>query len=255
MIYTHTLDPILLALGPIQLHWYGLMYALGFFSGWLWLRRAADAGRISLTADQIETLLFALFLGVILGGRMGHFLFYEQATLFADPLQFFQVWRGGMSFHGGLLGVAVALFWAVQRFQIPILRLADLILPPVALGLFFGRIGNFINGELWGLPTSGAWGVIFPQSGDLLARHPSQLYEAAYSLLIFAVLVWLSKTKARAGHGTFTFLLLYGFFRILVETFWREPIAGFIGPLTAGAAYSIPVLLAGLIGLGWLRWK
>jgi len=255
MIYTHALDPVMLSLGPVQLHWYGLMYALSFFCGWLWLRRAAAAGRVSLSADDIETLLFALLLGVILGGRLGHFLFYEQEVLFTDPLQFFQVWQGGMSFHGGLLGVTVSLFWATQRFQMPLLRLADLILPPVALGLSFGRLGNFINGELWGVPTNSSWGVIFPQAGDLLARHPSQLYEAAYSLLIFIVLFWLFRHTARAGQITFTFLVLYGLFRMIVETCWREPIAGFIGPLTTGAAYSLPLFLVGVGGLIVLQRK
>lgn len=253
MIYTHALDPVALDLGFIQIYWYGVMYALGFLAGYAFLTYAARTKRTDLTVAQIDLLVFAVATGVIVGGRLGYFLFYQFDTLFTDPLKLLTIWKGGMSFHGGLLGVIVALYFTARHFQKSFLHLSDLILIPTAFGLFLGRIGNWINGELWGRPTGADWGVIFPRSGDTVLRHPSQLYESAKNLSIFGILLALwYHVNQKHGVITFTFLTLYGAGRILVEGLWRQPLDGYILGLTTGQFWSVPVLLLGLGGLAWL---
>jgi phosphatidylglycerol:prolipoprotein diacylglycerol transferase len=255
-IWTHNLDPVALDLGFLQIHWYGVMYALAFLAGYFFLRYASKTKSTDLTEQQIDLLVFAVAGGVIVGGRLGHFLFYDFQTLITDPLQFFTVWRGGMSFHGGLIGVITALYFAARHFKKPLLELSDLILIPTALGLFFGRLGNFINGELWGVPTEADWGVVFPRAGEL-PRHPSQLYEAAKNLLIFGVLlrIWhVAYNTKKPGLISFSFLTLYGAGRIIVEQFWRAPVDGYILGLTTGQFWSVPVLLLGVSGL-IMRWR
>ncbi|ROR34657.1 prolipoprotein diacylglyceryl transferase [Inmirania thermothiophila] len=248
------IDPVAIRLGPLQVHWYGIMYLVGFAAGW-WLgrRRAARSGS-GWSAREVDDLVFYVALGVILGGRLGYVLFYGLDAFLARPLSILEVWKGGMSFHGGLLGVAVALGLFARRFGKPLLALADFVAPLVPVGLGAGRIGNFINGELWGRPTALPWGMVFEGAGPL-PRHPSQLYEAFLEgVVLFALVWWFSARPRPAGAVTGLFLLLYGGFRFLVE-FVREPDAhiGFVafGWMTMGQLLSLPMIAA---GAGLLLW-
>ena len=187
MIYP-TIDPVALSLGPIQIHWYGLMYLLGFSGAW-WLGRLR-ADRFGWTAVEVEDLLFYGAIGVIVGGRLGYSLFYDLPALIDNPLNLFKVWQGGMSFHGGLLGVVVAFGFFARATGKSYFSISDFIVPMVPVGLFFGRIGNFINGELWGKISDVPWAMIFPNAGPL-ARHPSQLYEAMLEGVLLFLILWI----------------------------------------------------------------
>lgn len=253
-------DPIALKLGPLAIHWYGLMYLAGFLTFmWLGFRRVRQQPYASTgwTRDDVDLLLMAGVIGVILGGRMGYVLFYKPGYYLSNPVEALAVWKGGMSFHGGLLGVIVAMMWFARRksgaFSFAALcRVGDFVAPLVPPGLMFGRIANFINGELWGRPSDVPWAMVFPQAGDSLARHPSQLYQAALEgLALFVLLWWYSRTahaKARTGAVAGLFLVGYGFVRFLVE-FAREP-DRFLGTLsiglTMGQLLSVPMLAFGL---------
>lgn len=253
MIWTHDLSPILFEIGPLAVRWYGLMYAAGFLLGYVWIRARIRAGALPLTEQQLDWLTTAVILGVILGGRLGYFVLYRPDLLISNPLEILQVWHGGMASHGGFVGVILALWLAAKKFKISFLRLADEIVLPVALGLMLGRIGNFINGELPGRPTGGDFGIIFP-SIDQQPRHPAQLYAAAKDAIIWLDLLALQRL-ARAlpdGFIAFFFVFNYGLFRTIVEGLWREPLDGFIGPLTVGQAYSVPLIIIGAAGMGWL---
>ncbi|MFH0834012.1 MAG: prolipoprotein diacylglyceryl transferase [Patescibacteria group bacterium] len=249
MIWTDNLDPVALNLGFAQIRWYGILYVIAFLLGYIWLVKTAK----NFSRKQIDDLVFALILGVILGGRIGYFLLYDPGQIFS--LQIFKIWEGGMSFHGGLIGIFLAILWLMRRWGKSFLEISDLIVIPAALGLFFGRIGNFINGELVGRAihstSSGQaleWGVIFPHF-DATPRYPSQLFEAAKNLGIAGILFLILRQKPRPGVLSFSFLILYGLGRTAVELLWREPLDGFIFDIPKGAAYSIPVFLIGLIGL------
>ena len=247
----------------IGIHYYGLAYVLAFLvGGWL-LRQYSRRGCSPLTADQSYDFLFALVLGVLLGGRLGYFLLYWPGLLLHDPLVFFRVWEGGMASHGGFLGVAAAILWFARRTKTPFWRLADLTVTIVPQGLLLGRIANFINGELWGRTTDVAWAVIFPQSDPglpvdrILPRHPSQLYEAGLEgLLLFVYLqlrFWCSRTAAeRPGRLSGEFLLGYALVRSFCEQF-REPDAGLILGLSRGTFYSLFLAAAGIALLVWTR--
>jgi phosphatidylglycerol:prolipoprotein diacylglycerol transferase len=251
-------NPVALSLGPLQIHWYGLTYlvAFGLFF-WLAGRRTdqawfADAG---WSRRDVEDLLFFGVLGVVLGGRLGYVLFYKPAYYAANPLEIFAVWKGGMAFHGGLLGVMVAMAWFGHRRGRPFLQVTDLIAPCVPTGLASGRIGNFINGELWGRAADPSlpWAMVFPQSGEGFARHPSQLYQFALEgLLLFALLWWYARKPRATGQVSGLFLAGYGAMRFVVE-FFREP-DGFIGldawGLSRGQWLCVPMVLAGM-GLWW----
>jgi len=252
MIWTHNLNPVAFSVSFLNVHWYGIAYALAFLLGWLWFRRLSKKGGTSLSLKQAEDLIFAIVLGVIIGSRLGYFLLYNPADLFS--LEIFKIWQGGMSFHGGLVGVLLAVYYLARRWQKSFLGLTDLIVIPVSLGLLLGRLGNFVNGELWGKAVNGTWGVIFPLADDL-PRHPSQLYEAAKNLIIATVLFLTFQQKPRKGVLSFLFLTLYGFGRILVELFWRESLDGFILGMPKGAFYSLPVLITGVVGLIWINKK
>lgn len=248
------IDPIALQIGPLAIHWYGLMYLAGFGLAWLLGRWRIQHHPCGVDQRDLEDIIFYCVLGVILGGRLGYVLFYKFADYLAHPLSIFRVWEGGMSFHGGLLGVIVALWWYARRRQRRLLELGDFIAPLIPLGLAAGRLGNFINGELWGRPTEMPWGVIFPQAQDGLARHPSQLYELGLEGLALFVLIWWFARKPRpAGQVSAVFLMGYGAARFLVE-FTREPDAFlglFAGGLSMGQLLSLPMIIIGLL----LYWR
>ncbi|MCF7836429.1 prolipoprotein diacylglyceryl transferase [Candidatus Gracilibacteria bacterium] len=252
MIWTHNLNPVLLDLGFLQVRWYGIFYAVSFLLAYFWLRNSAQKKLINISAQQVEDLIFGIILGVILGGRIGYFLFYNFSEFFS--LEILKIWHGGMSFHGGLIGVLLAIFYFARKWRKSFFEISDLITIPAALGLMFGRLGNFVNGELWGKPTNADWGVVFP-SADEQPRFPSQLFEAAKNLLIAEILFSTFRQKPRRGILSFLFLTFYGGGRILVEFFLREPLDGFIFGMPRGAFFSIPVLLIGVAGLLWVNKK
>jgi phosphatidylglycerol:prolipoprotein diacylglycerol transferase len=243
-------DPIAVSIGPLAVRWYGLMYLLGFAAGW-WLGRlrARRAGS-GWTEEQVSDLLFYVALGVVLGGRVGYVLFYTQQALLDDPLLLLRVWEGGMSFHGGLLGVTVAVWLFARRHHFGLFKVTDFVAPLVTPGLFFGRIGNFINGELWGRPTDVPWGMVFSNPGaGSLPRHPSQLYEAALEGLLLFLVLWSYSSRPRPTMAvTGLFLVGYGSLRILVE-FTRQPDdhLGFVALdwLSMGQLLSLPMVVLG----------
>jgi phosphatidylglycerol---prolipoprotein diacylglyceryl transferase len=246
-------DPVAIAIGPVSIHWYGLMYLMAFAQflllGNLRLKQAhiKSAG---LTYKDLEDILFAGVAGVILGGRLGYILFYMPSHYLAHPLDIFKVWEGGMSFHGGFLGVLVAMWWSAKKHQKTFFEITDLIAPLIPVGLAFGRLGNFINGELWGRPTDLPWAMIFPQAGDLIARHPSQLYQLAGEGLCLALMLWwYASTPRKPAQVSGFFLLGYGVFRFLAE-FAREP-DNFLGLLSLGLSMgqwlSIPMIIMGIV--------
>lgn len=251
MLQLPNIDPVIVQLGPFALRWYGVMYLIGFLIGFLVIRHLAEKRQLPLNRDGQSDLLFYCVLGVILGGRLGYVLFYNAGYYLQHPLQIFSVWEGGMSFHGGLLGVVVAAVLFSWRRKLPVLLLGDILVTASALGLGLGRIGNFINGELWGRVTSVPWGMVFPAAGPE-PRHPSQLYEAMLEgLVLFIVLWWLHRRKAPHGVPFFSFFLLYGSFRFLIE-FFRQPDAhlGFLwAGATMGQILCLPMILVGIGGV------
>lgn len=252
--WTHDLSPFLLRFGEnLGIRWYGLAYLAGFVgAGWL-LRRYCRAGRSTLDQNAIFDLMTALVAGVIVGGRLGYFLFYQPASLFRDPLILVRVWEGGMASHGGFIGVTVALWWFTRKRAEGMLQVGDLVATTVPVGLFFGRVANFINGELWGKVAAVPWAVIFQDTGGgALPRHPSQLYEAALEgLVLFAFVQWRfwQSTVARDQPGRLAgeFLIAYSVARAVCEIF-REPDAGLILGLNRGTFYS-GFLVAGGVAL------
>lgn len=276
MIYFHDIDPIAISLGPIQVHWYGIMYLLGFAAAWWLGKRRIAAGRLpGVDANGFSDLLFYAMLGVVLGGRLGYMLFYALGDVLANPLILFKVWDGGMSFHGGLLGVLGACWWWSRRQRLHFFDTMDFMAPLVPIGLGLGRVGNFIGDELWGKVTDGTWGVVFPTglpsalaqqdpsalkaqfatgALDMYARHPSQLYEAFLEGLVMFVVLWtVSATPRNRYLVSGLFALMYGVFRFAVE-FVRMPDYGVyvaFGWLTKGQLLSLPLVVLGL-ALLWL---
>ncbi|MBM5811284.1 MAG: prolipoprotein diacylglyceryl transferase [Gammaproteobacteria bacterium] len=251
MLIYPEIDPVAVQLGPVRIHWYGLMYVLGFLGAWWLARRRAAAPGSTWQPAAVDDLIFYAALGVIAGGRLGWVLVYGHAGLAADPLSLFRVWEGGMSFHGGLAGVLIAIAIFARRGGRRIADVLDFTAPLPAIGLGAGRIGNFINGELWGKPTDLPWGFLV--DGEL--RHPTQLYEATLEgLVLFTVLWWYTSRRPPRLAPAGLFLTLYALFRIAVE-FLRLPDAqiGYLafGWLTMGQLLSLPMLLAGLALLGW----
>jgi len=244
------IDPIIFSIGPVALRWYGLMYLLGFIGAMMLGNARADKPNSGWTREQVSDLLFYGFLGVIVGGRMGYVLFYHFDYFLADPLYLFKVWEGGMSFHGGLLGVIAAMFFFARSSNKKLLQLTDFVAPLVPLGLGFGRIGNFINGELWGRTTDVPWAMVFPGGGPL-ARHPSQLYQAALEgFCLFLVLYLFSRKSRPTGMISGIFLLGYGICRFIIE-FFRAPDAHLESlvsdySLSMGQFLTIPMLLIGV---------
>lgn len=247
-MWVHDIDPIALAIGPLKIHWYGLMYLIGFACAW-WLGviRARKPGS-GWNENQISDMIFWGAMGVVLGGRAGYVLFYNFDKFLSDPLWLFAVWEGGMSFHGGLLGVIIVLYWFGKQHGKTLMEMGDFVAPLIPIGLGAGRVGNFIGGELWGRTTDVSWGVVFPRAGDL-PRHPSQLYEFALEgVVLFAVLWWFSSKPRPRMAVSGLFLLLYGAFRSFVE-FYREPDAHIefiaFNWLTMGQLLSLPMILLG----------
>ena len=245
-------DPVAISVGPIAIHWYGLMYLMAFAQFLLLGRLRVKSHQYQaqqLTYKYIEDLLFAGVVGVILGGRLGYVIFYMPGHYLANPLDVLKVWEGGMSFHGGFLGVLAAMLWTAKKDGKTFFEVTDLIAPLVPFGLAFGRLGNFINGELWGRPTDLPWAMVFPQAGDMLARHPSQLYQFVGEGLCLGVILWIYASKERAvGQVSGLFLLGYGFFRFMAE-FAREP-DSFLGLLSLGLSMgqwlSVPMIGFGI---------
>lgn len=244
-------DPVALSIGPLSVHWYGLMYLVAFAQFIVLGRRRIRLQGGPLTAEQLDDLLFYGVLGVILGGRLGQVLFYEPAYYFSHPLEIAAVWKGGMSFHGGFLGVLLAMAWWTHRHRIKWLTVTDFIAPLVPLGLAAGRLGNFINGELWGRVADASlpWAMVFPQAGDLLPRHPSQLYHIGLEGLALFAILWAFTSKARPrGAASGLFLIGYGVFRFITEYF-REPDHGIFGQsytISMGQWLSLPMILIGI---------
>ncbi len=280
MIHLHQLDPVAIALGPVKVHWYGIAYAIAFFLAW-WLGRVrVRAGRLpGINPEAFSDLLFYGMIGVVLGGRLGYILFYDLPAYIAEPLNVFKVWQGGMSFHGGLVGVLLAAAYWTRKHRLHFFDVMDFVAPLVPSGLFVGRLANYVNGELWGKYTNADFGVVFPTTDpnvaalkldaaqlqaqfaagalDRFARHPSQLYEAALEGLVLFAVLWFVSGKPRPRYlVSGLFALLYGVFRFIVE-FVRVPdqqLDYLFGDwLTMGQILSLPLIVLGLVLLALSR--
>ena len=256
------IDPVFLDLGFIQFRWYGLAYVAGILCGWLYGRYLAGNSRLwpngvsPITKTNIDDFILYITLGIVLGGRLGSVFFYDFERYAQNPLDVFKVWEGGMSFHGGLIGVTIAIGLFCRQYKVPLFSLIDIVAASVPFGLFFGRIANFINGELWGAPTNVPWAMVFPTAPDALPRHPSQLYEAALE----GILLWLIlriathyfKMFRRPRFTGSLFIFCYGCARIFVE-FFRMPDVqlGYLafGWVTMGMVLSAPMLIVGIWGM------
>lgn len=244
------IDPVAIRIGPLAVHWYGLMYLVAFglvyVLGRLRIARGQSPG---FTAKDLEDIIFYSVLGVVIGGRLGYVLFYKPSYYLSHPLEIFYLWEGGMAFHGGLIGVLVVMFLFARKRGVTFFTLSDFIAPLIPLGLAAGRLGNFINGELWGRPSTVPWAMVFPGSGDGIARHPSQLYQMGMEGILLFIILWLFSNKPRpTGQVSAVFLIGYGTFRFLAE-FTREP-DNFLGLLAGGMSMgqwlSVPMIVAGI---------
>ena len=247
-----SLDPVAFSLGPLSVRWYGIAYVVGFICAALILYRVARRWKVRVDVDALLTVMVSVIVGVIVGARLGYVLFYGDGYYLSHPLEILAFNKGGMSFHGGLIGALLSGIVAARITKIPYLTLADLGCIAAPVGLFFGRCANFVNGELWGAPTDAAWGVVFGGAAGMMPRHPSQLYEALLEgVVIFIVLYALSRREPPRPRGTFLglFLMMYGTFRFLVE-FVREPDVqlGYLwgGWLTMGQLLSLPLVIVGV---------
>jgi len=249
MLIYPDIDPILLQVGPLKIHWYGIMYLAGFSMAW-WLGNKRLQQNAIFTSEQLSDLIFYAAVGVVLGGRIGYVLFYDLANYLEAPLNIFKVWQGGMAFHGGFIGVLIAVWIYARKLKLPFFKVTDFIAPLIPLGLCTGRIGNFINGELWGRHTDVPWGMVFTHI-DAIPRHPSQLYQAVLEGFVLFIILWSFSKKSRpimAVSGLF--LIGYGLFRFLIE-FVREPDyhLGFIAFdwMTMGQILTIPMIIVGIV--------
>ena len=254
MLTFPNIDPVALSLGPVKIHWYGLMYLIAFVAGWWLARLRARQPGSGWNEDEVADVVFYIALGVILGGRIGSILFYNFSAFTEDPLMLLRIWEGGMSFHGGFIGVVIAFFLYARNTNRSFFQVADFLAPMFPLGLGAGRVGNFINGELWGRVTDVPWGMVFPGAGDA-PRHPNQIYQFLGEGVILFIIVWVYSSKPRPTMAVSgLFCIVYGIYRFLVE-FVREPDAhlGFIAFdwLTMGQLLSLPMVLIGLL-LMWL---
>jgi len=249
------MNPIMIDLGLIRVSWYGMMYVLGFIGSYLLVRYQMKRKNFGVSRVEVENLYFYLIIGLMVGARLGYVLFYDLKMYLADPLEIFAIWRGGMSFHGGLIGVVIVGVSFSWRNKKSFWKIADLIIVTAPIGLGLGRIGNFINGELYGRVTQVPWGMIFPRGGPM-PRHPSQLYESGLEGGVLFVILWLLKDKKLPTGGLLAaFLFFYGCFRFFVE-FFREPdghIGFIIGPLTLGQLLSSLMIVGGLVLFFYLK--
>ncbi len=248
------IDPVALSIGPVKIHWYGIMYLVGFAAAWWLGRLRARRADAPMNAEQVGDLIFYGALGAVLGGRLGYILFYNFSAFLDDPLSLIRVWEGGMSFHGGLIGVIVAMVLFARKLGVSFWQVADFTAPLTPIGFGAGRIANFINGELWGNVTNVPWAMVFPHAGPL-PRHPSQLYQAFLEGVVLFAILWIFSRKPRpAGSVAGLFLLCYGTFRIIAE-FFRHPDAhiGYIafGWVTQGQLLSLPMVVAGAGLMVW----
>lgn len=261
MITYPEIDPVIFTIGPVQPHWYGLMYILAFIGGWFILKKYNRRDHLHLNKNDFLDLCLYVLLGVIVGGRLGYVWFYNLNQYLANPIEIFQVWNGGMSFHGGLIGVIVAMVYFAWRKKVSFHKVADIIAINAALGVGLVRIGNFINGELFGRASDVAWCMVFPKDKDpsQICRHPSQLYQMLLEgFLLMGILIWLKNKKLTPGITAWSFAIGYGVMRFAVE-FVRQPdpqIGLYFGWMSQGQLLSIPLILAGVVMVGviWRRY-
>lgn len=252
MLQFPEINPTIIKLGMFEIRWYGLFYIIGFAIAFVFVKKSYIYKNIKLKKEEYETLLFNLMLGVIIGARLGYVLFYNIQYYLSHPLQIFAVWQGGMSFHGGAIGVLIFGYLFCKKYNYNFYELADPVAPFASIALFLGRIGNFVNGELWGRPTNVPWAMIFPSDSQQLPRHPSQLYEAFLEgALLFTITYILFRKTKKPGVTFWSWIGLYGVFRTLVE-FVRQPDANLghlIGFMTMGQILSSIMIISGLIGI------
>ncbi len=250
------IDPIIVSVGPLAVRWYGVMYLLGLAGAlWLGVRQTTKGTAPTRDRQQVEDLIFYGALGVVLGGRIGYVLFYQPAAFLHNPLMLFRITEGGMSFHGGLLGVIIAMWWFARKLDKPFFAIADFVAPMVPIGLGFGRVGNFINQELWGRATDVPWAMVFPADPLQLPRHPSQLYQFALEgVVLFLFLQLIARKPRPTGIISGCFLIGYAIMRFIVE-FVREPDAHIgleiLGWMTRGQELCVPMLVAGVLICVW----
>lgn len=245
------IDPIIFKIGPVALHWYGFMYLLGFIAAWVLGNYRAKQPNSGWTKDMVADFLFYAFLGVIIGGRFGYVVFYHMDLWAKDFLYLFKIWEGGMSFHGGLIGVFIACWYFARKNKFSLFEVTDFVVPLAPLGIMFGRLGNFINGELWGREASADFflAMRFPADPEGKLRHPSQLYESFFEGLVLFIIVWFFSSKPRPTRAVSgVFLFGYGFFRFIIEYF-REPdahLADVSEIITRGQVLCLPMIVLGL---------
>ncbi len=257
MIPYPNIKPYLIKIGPVEVRWYGLMYLFGFLSSYLLVRYRIKKERLDVPVQIIEDIYFYLILALIIGARLGYVIFYNLSYYLKHPLEILAVWHGGMSFHGGLIGTILVGYWFIKKKNLDFWFYADLLIPTAPIGLFLGRLGNFINGELFGRVSSVPWAMVFPAGGPH-PRHPSQLYEALFEGIVLFILLWTLRTRVKTkGALTALFLILYGIFRFFIE-FFREPdpqLGFVIGPFTMGQILCTAMVLTGTLILIYRRNK
>ncbi len=259
MLEYPNIDPVAVAIGPVTIHWYGLMYLIGFVAAWWLLKIHTRRLNANWSKDDLADLIFYAAIGVILGGRIGYIFFYNFAAFADDPLMILRIWQGGMSFHGGFIGVIVASWIFARKTGRTLFEVGDLVAPVSAIGLGAGRLGNFINGELWGRVTDVPWGMVFPfQGAGVLPRHPSQLYQFFLEGVVLFSILWIYSRKPRPTMAVSgMFLLVYGVSRFIVE-FFREPDDHLLyvafNWMTRGQQLSIPMIVLGVL-LIWLAYR
>lgn len=247
MIHYPRIEPEIVRVGPFAVRWYGLMYLIGFAASYVLVRYQVKKRGLALSRDFLDILYTWIFLGLVIGARLGYVIFYDLSSYISHPMEIFAVWHGGMSFHGGFIGSVLAGVWCCEHFKVDSWQVADLVMVTAPIGLGFGRLGNFINGELFGRVTDVPWGMVFPAGGPL-PRHPSQLYEFLLEGIVLFTVLWIMKDRVRrTGLLTALFVMLYGVFRFFAE-FFREPdpqLGFIVGPFTMGQLLSSLMVLAG----------